>query len=365
LAYVTGSFYDSNQYYPIAYYDTDSVWKYDSIASRPNAIGKCIFYGGSGYTAEFAIQVDSLAKNQEIWYKMNSGLWQKQATVNGCIKQINASSLGRIYAGSFDSVIVHRNGFGDTLILAKNAIIKENYGSNWFGIGTALSDTILCVKVIGSIIYLSGTCSSDSGKSTVCMSRYLNGVLQPLIESDNFNGSKSYSSINDFESYDGSSLIIGGNFYVIPFGIGTYTKNIAKYDAVNGYINDFGFLNNTVTSISKYQNELFIGGKFMVNQNDTITSFAKLRVYNYIDDNDDNLSAKIYPNPSKDFIQIEMPFSAKAESIQIFDVAGSNVSDFSVNNDFPKISISDLSSGIYILSVKTTNKCYRTKFVKE
>ena len=64
----------------------------------------------------------------------------------------------------------------------------------------------------------------------------------------------------------------------------------------------------------------------------------------------ERMDLKIYPNPTKDFLQLEnLPFSANT-SIEIFDMMGRLVKQTSY---LSPVSISDLAKGNYLLKVHT------------
>jgi hypothetical protein len=74
-----------------------------------------------------------------------------------------------------------------------------------------VSDTLKAVKAVGDNIYFGGTCSSNPGISDICLTRYLNGVFQPLFMKESYMGINDFS-VNTIEFKSGSSLIVGGDF---------------------------------------------------------------------------------------------------------------------------------------------------------
>ncbi len=67
----------------------------------------------------------------------------------------------------------------------------------------------------------------------------------------------------------------------------------------------------------------------------------------------DNVLSKvsIYPNPSSDKININMPFGVEIISTKLYDVLGNVVLNQSSNTE---LNISSLSTGIYLLNIETT-----------
>ncbi len=72
-----------------------------------------------------------------------------------------------------------------------------------------------------------------------------------------------------------------------------------------------------------------------------------------------NNSLSIYPNPSTNFIYIDA--NEKMESVQIYNMAGQEV----LNTENAKIDISSLNTGVYGVSVITSNGIIRSKFIKQ
>ena len=70
----------------------------------------------------------------------------------------------------------------------------------------------------------------------------------------------------------------------------------------------------------------------------------------------------IYPNPTTDIINVNVPSSVEVSGITIYDILGKNTGA-SINNG--AIDISNLTKGIYILSVETTAGTLTQKVVKK
>ncbi len=76
----------------------------------------------------------------------------------------------------------------------------------------------------------------------------------------------------------------------------------------------------------------------------------------------ENASVRIYPNPVKDFLQIENDKS-KINQIEVLDLSGKIIYQF--NNLTDHIDVSTLSQGIYFVKVETEKGIVTKKFVKE
>jgi hypothetical protein len=73
-----------------------------------------------------------------------------------------------------------------------------------------------------------------------------------------------------------------------------------------------------------------------------------------ISDNYSNLKNSIYPNPASDFIQVNSELNNGLFTAKMYDLRGRNISTWRVEKN-QKISLNNISSGIYLLEIKTTN----------
>lgn len=109
---------------------------------------------------------------------------------------------------------------------------------------------------------------------------------------------------------------------------------------------DLTIQTDTHYSISKGSMRLFIGDMVLgINENET-----------------DNISFNIYPNPVKNFITIESEFY-ELIYIKIFNILGQSIATFH-NLENNKIDVSSLNPGIYFLNLNTSSGNTTVKFIK-
>ena len=77
----------------------------------------------------------------------------------------------------------------------------------------------------------------------------------------------------------------------------------------------------------------------------------------------ENLTIGVYPNPSVDFISIEVPFQ-EGGIIEIFTVDGRKIVSQVVTATLNQIDISELPSGAYIVNYQSDSGSGSTQFVK-
>jgi len=78
----------------------------------------------------------------------------------------------------------------------------------------------------------------------------------------------------------------------------------------------------------------------------------------------DSKEYKVYPNPVKDFINIELTDNYAEISIDVFNILGQKIKVFENLNSTENIDLSDLKTGIYLLRINT-NKTSKTIKIKK
>jgi hypothetical protein len=359
-----GQFIHAGVTYPLAIFNNSvGVWQYVDIPTVPGAVGKAAFSGGSVYKLELIISNPSNPGKDEIWYQKSNGMWEKQAMAYGVINDVEASYYGRIYAGSFDSLLVSRPTQTDTIVPAHNIVLKENYNSGWFAIPATVgnvSDTVLVVRSVGSAVYFGGVCSYSTGRSDVCLSRYLNGVIQPVFLSTSFDNW--LGAVYDVELFQSNSLLVAGMFEFNP--LGTSTKNIALYDLGLNYLKGYGKFDGTVRTITEWNDNWYFGGDFTADlKNPSLPHLATLSISTGINDAQESMSISVFPNPTSSGLSITTHEGAITQ-ITVFDLAGREVLKQETNSPSVTISLYGYNSGLYLIKVLANGNLVTSRVVK-
>lgn len=74
------------------------------------------------------------------------------------------------------------------------------------------------------------------------------------------------------------------------------------------------------------------------------------------------IPVSVYPNPSNNFLTIQLPISSQTAQVTIYDSKGAMV--FAKRGQL-SINISELANGFYIVEVRRAGKVYRGKFIKQ
>ena len=108
-----------------------------------------------------------------------------------------------------------------------------------------------------------------------------------------------------------------------------------------------------------------LGGQIPANFSDAIMEIDYVRVYQQSPLNLNNIGqitkASISPNPAQDMVKISLNSDELIKNIQLFDVTGKLILDQNnIDKNSTNLYVSDLNSGLYIVSIKT-NKTMITK----
>ena len=78
---------------------------------------------------------------------------------------------------------------------------------------------------------------------------------------------------------------------------------------------------------------------------------------------DTDTKMELYPNPAVDYVTVTVKNNSGNRTYNIYNLFGKNVKKgkLSLSNE---IAISDLATGVYIISVRDGEEEYRLKFVK-
>lgn len=350
--------------YTMAIYDADdSSWNYLNIPSREGYIATAGY--DSGTRIEVAIHHPDTPEKQEIWIQPGPNSWNKELEINGFIRQIGPSGLGRIFAGWFsEGLTFDEQGVVQDTVYTKNVIFRNHHNNfAWEPIiGTEISDTVNAFVRINSQIYFAGSSSNDPSSNNIILSRYLNSTFQPILFSTGF-GAEDFVSINAIEvNNSNNSLIIGGDFLFHPM-IGTGGSNLAYYNIFSHSLSMLAYLNNKVNTIATIFNEIYFGGDFT--QNLSFVDMNRLgrvnTTLNTLEESAENQTVNIYPNPFTSFIKLENVNAD--EKYRVFDSHGKLVQEGKLNTAF-QIDLSSLPKGVYFLNLRKEHEVINKKIVK-
>lgn len=313
-------------------------------------------YSGSLNNTQYRMSVAihrQNAVNSEIWSLDNNSIWTKKAETNGEIYVIESENMNKIiYGGKFDRVYIYSN---NELInyLSVNNVVSHNVDFLYDDLiqGT-VSDTVTSILISNSSYYFGGKCERIN--NSVAVSRFLDGVMQPLIMGTFFWSST--SQINRI-AFDNSNidLLICGDF---SSGNMNFGKGFANYyfgqnglsaiNNFNGIVYDFVYFNDRYYFAGDFFNTSLNAG-YLVREPGSIGISEKV-----------NSKLTIFPNPATNKLQFDS--LKNSATYEIRDNLGRIIQTGQILNH--EINIENLSISSYNISIFENDKIYNAHFFK-
>ncbi|MBD3637929.1 MAG: T9SS type A sorting domain-containing protein [Crocinitomicaceae bacterium] len=354
--YAYGEIMNAGITYPLAFFD-GNVWSYIEIPARTGATAVAGVRGHSIYDFEVVIEDPVDSTMQEIWYFDSTEGWDLKARVNGQINDIAIGNYDRAYVGAFNTVHLIESMAIDSTFSVNNILIKSNFFGTWSGSVDEVSDTVLTAIYVGNTLYLGGTCSSTQG-SEICLSRYLNNTVQPLLMNSDFGVSGDYA-INDLYYGYGSKLILGGEFNSPSWMY--YGQNLGAYNLTYNSFEILAQFDAPVSTVVEFDNHLFCGGEFM-NEGWTTNLNHLARIFDPLSiDPISNSDITTYPNPFTSEITIDG--IAQEVKYTLINLSGQVVKE-GISANRKVTGLDDLPSATYILKIETDNEEFNIRLIK-
>jgi len=342
---------------PLVRYDGND-WHYEAIPGRDSATATTVI---SRLFNRIVVTTSSPHQPgyQEIWqFDIESDDWVRLATVKGTILDValNHEDSGFAFAGTIDSVWY--NDFGVTTALNVQNIVFADYEWNFYSGEGPVSDTIFAAHTGGYALYFGGTCSSDSGRSEVCLTRYFNGVFQPLLTADDF-GNHDAKVIRDVLFFE-NRLLIGGDFWLGT--VGSFGSNLAAFDLIEHQAYPMSSFQQPVRALAQYQNtsfqkELYLGGDMKTGE---ISHLARLSDPATSLSQPASPAISLSPNPVQS--QARVSGTPANAPYALYDLSGRAVAQGQLQGD--RVDLTSVPAGVYLLQVDTRQGPARMKVVK-
>ena len=150
---------------------------------------------------------------------------------------------------------------------------------------------------------------------------------------------------------------------------------IARWDG-NQWCGLGSIFNNSITSVTFYDDTLYIGGGFWIIDEDTLNYIAKWMGGDFVDTCSivsgilqsipNNINYAVHPNPASDYLYISFEFPQSTKIfVTITNLTGQKFVAETITAATPVIDISTLSSCIYFISIQTENGSVMQKFIKQ
>lgn len=239
-----------------------------------------------------------------------------------------------------------------------NGIAKWD-GGQWTSLGKGFDGTVYSIAVFNNEIYVGGSFTKS-------------GSL-PLKRFAKWNGNQWESpgfgfvpvSMNDFAFIhtlvpDNDRLLISGGIRRIQYADGTIEAcgGIVEYSSSGVQTFDGGVMGNDIEAIfSTEDNQLIIGGGVFGSG-----YLGVLDASTSISHHHNLMTVEAFPNPFNDELKIET--QARILNVTLTDISGKNI-DFEIDKSKTHIQLNHTSSGIYLLTIRTSKGVFRKKLLKD
>lgn len=350
--------YCSSQYGGGAVFHYDGTsWSQDG-SFNDNTNCMCVYhnklYVGGDFTNVDGMPASFIAcYDGTSWSALGSGIWCTQFP--GDVKAMCVWNDKLIVGGSFDQA-------GGTSV---HGVVAWN-DTTWSDVGGGVIDNNAPTQVA----FVNALCVHDNDLIVGGRLTHGGGTV-PASDICRFDGSNWFALGNGIIGGDvlsllswDSTLYIGGDF--ASCGWVSNTHWIGKWDG-NNYHPVGDSLQGIIYTMCVYDSVLYVGGIIPLINHHSVNNIARLLDYpdttNYdavkeISESEDEI--KIYPNPVQN--QVTVSELKQGAQIQVSDITGRVL----IQTTESIIDVSYLSSGIYLLEIKTMGgKSAVKKFVKE
>lgn len=77
------------------------------------------------------------------------------------------------------------------------------------------------------------------------------------------------------------------------------------------------------------------------------------------------LDFALFPNPSSDNINVQLPTGVNKATLSVFDISGRRIKEVSIVSNSRQVNITDLTTGIYVLKITADGKIGTKQFIKQ
>lgn len=256
--------------------------------------------------------------------------------------------------------------------LGKNIYLAKFYGSTWDTVDVQMyggTTDVFDMKVYNNKLYVAGRFKKIDGNIGNSIMRYdginWSDVGKAITDAGN-------CLITNMEVINNKLWVVGG-FKSIEDTL--FAGGIASWNDTVWCVPPTGAQNYKSTSIAYFQNEIIMGGSFYDIGNDTVQGIAVLNTdstnctinltnvkTNFLDED-----FTISPNPFTDNILIKLPskFTLSDTKYTITNNLGQTLLNFYPSSYKQNLNLSNLSSGIYYLTVQDSSIRKTIKLIKQ
>lgn len=279
------------------------------------------------------------------WTTLGTGITNGGAISTPLVSAI-AEYNSDIYAGGyFDEA-----GVGNTV----NRIAKWN-GSSWSALSSGLTSSVNSMIVYRNELYVGGNFDSAGGIFANHIAKW-NGASWSNVTSGTDVSVRAFVVLNN-------NLFVGGSFVLAGDSAVNY---IARLDS-NGLWHPVGSgTGGVIYAMTTYNNKVCVAGSFTTAGGVSAQNIALYSMptgTGFVDENSNNISVVVFPNPAKDGIEFKIQNSKnnfQNVQVKIFDVLGKEIKNQFFENGDLKVKVSNLQSGIYFYKISGNGENIKT-----
>jgi len=319
----------------------------NNVIRKVNPTGTISTYAGtgtSGYSGDGgAASAARLSGPEGIAVDTSGNLYIADAN-NNAIRVVSTTGMITTIAGNGTGGHTGDGGPAVNATLNAPAAVAVNLYGQVF-IADHFNNAVRMIDANGIITTVAGTGTAgfagDNGPATAAQLHFPSGVavygFGPLYISDE--GSNAVRMVNS----SGVISTVAGNF-------------------TNGYAGDGGFATSAELSSPKgiavdALNRLYVADY----DNNVIRIVRSFTAVNQVTDNSGDL--KVYPNPAKGYVTVEIPFTGSNATITLTDVLGRAVKQLANAGQKIVIATNDMPAGSYFVKAEAGSHVWREKIV--
>ena len=84
-----------------------------------------------------------------------------------------------------------------------------------------------------------------------------------------------------------------------------------------------------------------------------------------VDEQEDNVEMEVYPNPTRNLVQVVLPNEAEATEMELINISGQVVATKTFSGKGGWMEMGDLPKGMYMLRIRNAEVCLTRKVLRE
>jgi hypothetical protein len=291
-------------------------------------------------------------------YKYNGTTWSKLG---------NVAYSGSLVAVANDLAINKSNG--NVYVLwsdysnGQKPTVSEWNGTSWSILGGA--------SISNSQVYYSQNIVIDKNSQKLYVAHARRSSGSTFLDAYEYNGTSWVSigaNITNGEIDEPNMTINDAGALLVTFIDFNHSSSVSAMSYLNGswnYIGSSGFSNalSSRCAITSYQNMPYVMYRDGVAANKSTVRYYNAPVS--VDELPNTTSTfTIYPNPAKDFFTVNVTENFNEQSVlNIYNIFGSLIKTETLNQNQQSINISDLSNGLYLVTIKSKESTQNQKLI--